>query len=133
MNSTASVAARSPDAQGPRRRNTIFFEDDSLFAKKKRAYTLLRLVAEMKLKLLNVNGINISPPSEGLTGSLASMVSSWRAVEAGFSTLTLPFESANQRLIDKYTSIEVERGRDGHEGADSGRVRASVIKTAATA
>ena len=33
----------------------LFFEDDSLFAKKKRAYQLFRLLAEMKLKLLDVN------------------------------------------------------------------------------
>ena len=83
----------------------IFFEDDSLFAKKKRAYTLFRLVAEMKLKLLDVNGINICHLQKnyrgkiGIDGEFLEVLA-----EAGFSTLTLPFESANQRLIDKYAT-----------------------------
>lgn len=90
----------------------IFFEDDSLFAKKARAYTLFRHVADMKLKLLDVNGINICHLQKnfggrlGIDGEFLELLA-----EAGFTMLTLPFESANQRLIDKYATSkwDVER------------------------
>ena len=37
----------------------VYLEDDSLFAKKHRAYDLMKMVKETGLKLLNVNGINL--------------------------------------------------------------------------
>lgn len=83
----------------------VYFEDDSLFAKKKRAYKLFELVKSMGMQLLDVNGINIAHmqknhggrlgPDEEFIGVLA---------DAGFSFLTLPFESASQRLLDKYST-----------------------------
>ena len=83
----------------------LFFEDDSLFAKKKRAYELFRLLAEMKLKLLDVNGINICHLQKNYDGKLGVDHEFLEVLaEAGFTTLTLPFESANQRLIDKYAT-----------------------------
>lgn len=83
----------------------LFFEDDSLFAKKKRAYELFRLLAEVKLKLLDVNGINICHLQKNYGGRLGIDHEFLEVLaEAGFTTLTLPFESANQRLIDKYAT-----------------------------
>jgi len=83
----------------------IFFEDDSLFAKKKRAYTLFRLAAQLKLKLLDVNGINICHLQTNNGGKLEVDHEFLEVLaEAGFSMLTLPFESANQRLVDKYAT-----------------------------
>jgi radical SAM superfamily enzyme YgiQ (UPF0313 family) len=83
----------------------IFFEDDSLFAKKKRAYTLFRLAAELKLKLLDVNGINICHLQKNYGGRLDADHEFLEVLaEAGFAMLTLPFESANQRLVDKYAT-----------------------------
>jgi anaerobic magnesium-protoporphyrin IX monomethyl ester cyclase len=83
----------------------LFFEDDSLFAKKKRAYQLFKLLGDMKLKLLDVNGINICHLQKNYGGRLGIDHEFLEVLAAaGFTTLTLPFESANQRLIDKYAT-----------------------------
>ena len=83
----------------------IFFEDDSLFAKKKRAYTLFEKVAEMGLHLSDVNGINIVHLLKNFGGRLDIDTEFLEILsDAGFHMLHLPFESANQRLIDKYSS-----------------------------
>jgi radical SAM superfamily enzyme YgiQ (UPF0313 family) len=95
----------------------LFFEDDSLFAKKKRAYQLFRLLPELKLKLLDVNGINICHLQKNYGGRLGIDHEFLETLaEAGFTMLTLPFESANQRLIDKYATAKwnVEK-TDTHE------------------
>ncbi len=84
----------------------VFFEDDSLFAKKKRAYTLFSEVAKLGLKLADVNGINIihlmkntGQDKLGIDHEFLEVLSA-----AGFTWLTLPFESGNQRLVKKYSS-----------------------------
>lgn len=83
----------------------IFFEDDSLFAKKKRAYTLFESVAEMGLHLSDVNGINIVHLLKNFNGHLDIDTEFLEILStAGFHMLHLPFESANQRLVDKYSS-----------------------------
>jgi anaerobic magnesium-protoporphyrin IX monomethyl ester cyclase len=83
----------------------IFFEDDSLFAKKKRAYTLFEKVAEMGLHLSDVNGINIVHLLKNFGDRLDLDTEFLEVIsKAGFHMLHLPFESANQRLIDKYSS-----------------------------
>lgn len=83
----------------------IFFEDDSLFAKKKRAYTLFRKVKELGLDLSDVNGINICHLFTNDKGKLVIDVEFLEVLaEAGFHMLHLPFESANKRLLEKYSS-----------------------------
>lgn len=83
----------------------IFFEDDSLFAKKKRAYTLFKLAAEMGLDLSDVNGINICHLQKNYGGRIDTDVEFLEVIaEAGFHMLHLPFESANARLLEKYSS-----------------------------
>jgi radical SAM superfamily enzyme YgiQ (UPF0313 family) len=85
----------------------IFFEDDSLFAKKKRAYTLFEKVAEMGLHLSDVNGINIVHLLKN-TGDKLDIDTEFLEIlsAAGFHMFHLPFESANQRLLDKYSSAK---------------------------
>ena len=84
----------------------IFFEDDSLFAKKKRAYEMFDRVAEMGLHLSDVNGINIVHLLKNQGGGRLDIDFEFLEIlsTAGFHMLHLPFESANQRLIDKYSS-----------------------------
>jgi radical SAM superfamily enzyme YgiQ (UPF0313 family) len=83
----------------------VFFEDDSLFAKKPRAYKLFQLVKEMGMKLLDVNGINIAHMQKNFNGTLgADDEFIGILADAGFSFLTLPFESSSQRLLDKYST-----------------------------
>lgn len=83
----------------------IFFEDDSLFAKKKRAYTLFRAVRELGLDLADVNGINICHLLTNIHGRIEIDLEFLEVLAAaGFHLLQLPFESANQRLLDKYST-----------------------------
>jgi radical SAM superfamily enzyme YgiQ (UPF0313 family) len=84
----------------------VFFEDDSLFAKKKRAYSLFKHVREMGLRLLDVNGINICHLQQNSGGAVLSIDNEFLEVlaDAGFQWLSLPFESASQRILDKYAS-----------------------------
>ncbi len=83
----------------------IFFEDDSLFAKKQRAYTLFGKVAELGLHLSDVNGINIVHLMKNYSGKLDIDTQFLEILStAGFHMLHLPFESANERLVDKYSS-----------------------------
>jgi len=86
----------------------VFFEDDSLFAKKRRAYSLFKHVREMGLQLLDVNGINICHLQRNSGGGVLSIDSEFLEVlaEAGFQWLSLPFESASQRVLDKYASAK---------------------------
>ena len=83
----------------------VFFEDDSLFAKKHRAYKLFELVKSMGMKLLDVNGINIAHMQKNFGGKLGADDEFIGVLaDAGFSFLTLPFESSSQRLLDKYST-----------------------------
>lgn len=83
----------------------IFLEDDSLFAKKPRAHQMFRLVREMGLNLLDVNGINVCHLQKNHGGRLGPDVEFLEVLaEAGLHFWTLPFESANQRLIDTYAT-----------------------------
>ena len=83
----------------------VYFEDDSLFAKKKRAYTLFRAVAEMGLDLSDVNGINVCHLQKNVGDRLDIDLEFLEVIaEAGFHMLHLPFESASQRMLKKYST-----------------------------
>lgn len=83
----------------------IFFEDDSLLAKKGRATTLFTLVKEMGLHLSDVNGVNLCHLQKNFNGTLGIDEDFLGVLsQAGFEFLHLPFESANQRILDKYCS-----------------------------
>ena len=85
----------------------VYFEDDSLFAKKHRAYKLFQLASEMGLRLADVNGVNLCHLQKNFDGKLGIDTEFLEVLaEAGFDFLQLPFESANQRLIDKYCSAK---------------------------
>ena len=84
----------------------LFFEDDSLLAKPKRAFEIFKQIKQEGLNLADVNGINLVhlfKRSENgkldVNQELLEMM-----VEAGFKQLVLPFESGSQRIIDKYAS-----------------------------
>jgi len=79
----------------------VFIEDDSIFGKKKRAIRLLSKIKDFGLDVLDVNGINVShlmkrgqPDSEVID----------LLVSVGFKEIVLPFESFNQRIIEKWCS-----------------------------
>lgn len=83
----------------------IYLEDDSLFAKKRRAMEIFGLVKGFGFNLLDVNGINIIHLHSGGQGTLRVDTDLIAVLaDAGFTFLTMPFESASQRIIDKYAS-----------------------------
>lgn len=85
----------------------VFIEDDSLFAKKRRALEIFRMVRDLGLKLLDVNGVNLCHLHCGKQGSNELQVDHElldALAEAGFKSVALPFESASQRIIDRYAS-----------------------------
>lgn len=83
----------------------LFFEDDSLFAKKKRAYTLFERVSSMGFELADVNGINICHLMKNENGNLVVDKEFLENLSAaGFRWLHLPFESGSKRMIEKYST-----------------------------
>lgn len=83
----------------------LFFEDDSLFAKKKRAYTLFERVSSMGFELADVNGINICHLMKNESGKLVVDKEFLENLSAaGFRWLHLPFESGSKRMIEKYST-----------------------------
>ncbi len=57
------------------------------------------------MKLLDVNGINIAHMQKNYGGKLGADDEFIGVLaDAGFSFLTLPFESSSQRLLDKYST-----------------------------
>lgn len=88
----------------------IYLEDDSLFAKKRRAFEIFGLVKGMGFNLLDVNGINICHLHAGQSNGGLRVDTDLIAVlaDAGFTFLTMPFESASQRILDKYASSKLK-------------------------
>lgn len=83
----------------------VFFEDDSLLAKKYRAISLFREIKNIGLKLANVNGLNIIHFFKKENGSTVVDYELLESMsEAGFNLICLPFESGSQRILDKYSS-----------------------------
>ena len=87
----------------------VFIEDDSLFAKKRRAIEIFRMVKELGLKLLDVNGVNLCHLHRGKQGTSELQVD-YELIEvladAGMESIALPFESASQRILDRYASAK---------------------------
>jgi anaerobic magnesium-protoporphyrin IX monomethyl ester cyclase len=87
----------------------VFIEDDSLFAKKRRAIDIFRMVKELGLKLLDVNGVNLCHLHRGKQGTSELQVD-YELIEvlaaAGMESVALPFESASQRILDRYASAK---------------------------
>lgn len=79
----------------------VFIEDDTLFGIKGRAIRLLRKIRGADVDILDVNGVNLihlfkgSEPDKEVIEAL---------VEAGFKEISLPFESASQRIIKRYAT-----------------------------
>lgn len=84
----------------------MFFEDDSLLAKKARIIEIFRALNAKGLKLVDVNGVNLCHLFKNAGGG--KLVVDRDLLEAmaecGFKLLTLPFESGSQRIINKYAS-----------------------------
>lgn len=83
----------------------VFIEDDSLLAKKPRIIRIIRALRAMGMTLADVNGVNVAHLFKNDRGKLVvdrELID--MMVDVGFRTLSLPFESANQRILDRYAS-----------------------------
>ena len=83
----------------------VFINDDTFLAKKNRVFFILKLFKEHNFKIADVNGVNIIHCFKRHKGKLVVDEELLEALyDAGFRKLSLPFESGNQRIIDKYAS-----------------------------
>jgi len=87
----------------------LFFEDDSLLAKKERVKEIFKVVKSKKMLISNVNGVNL------IDFYTKSKDKKWKMdIEyleilnyAGFEQIVFPAESGSQRILDKYASGKV--------------------------
>lgn len=83
----------------------IYFEDDSLLAKKARVREIFTRVRGMGLQIADVNGVNLVHflKREGdqfvIDEEYLKLLAS-----AGFTRIVFPVESASQRILDKYAT-----------------------------
>lgn len=84
----------------------LFLEDDSLLAKKKRLFAILGGLARYGFRIADVNGVNLAHflcrTSAGTLTLDLELIDA--LAEAGFEKITLPFESASQRILDLWAS-----------------------------
>lgn len=90
----------------------IFFEDDSLFANKKRAKEIFERVQGRGLSILNVNGVNIINLYDlKKTSKHGKYFVDYEFLdilnEAGFNQMVFPLESGSKRIQEKYASNKV--------------------------
>src|SRR5262249_36308207 len=91
----------------------IFIEDDSLLAKKARALQIFEEIKRRRLRLSDINGVNLVHMFKKVDGVLVLDMELLTAMaEAGFKDLTLPFESGSQRILDKYATGKLDLNLD---------------------
>ncbi|MCK4765246.1 MAG: B12-binding domain-containing radical SAM protein [Candidatus Aminicenantes bacterium] len=85
--------------------NTLFINDESFLMNKKRVYKIFAFLKKMKFKVADVNGVNIVNLFRKIKGRYVVDDELVCALyEAGFRKISLPFETGNQRILDKYCS-----------------------------
>ena len=83
----------------------LFINDESLLANKKRVAVILEKLKSFNFKLADINGINMIHffMRSKKTGKLVVDEEMIELLsDAGFRKISLPFESANQRIINKW-------------------------------
>ena len=81
----------------------LYINDDSLLAKKKRAYEIFDKLRSFDFRLADINGINIVHFFKKHKGKLIVDEELLHMFyEAGFRKLSIPLENGNQRILDKW-------------------------------
>ena len=81
----------------------LYINDDSLLAKKKRAFEIFDKLKEFDFKLADINGINIAHYFTKHKGKLiVDEELLHKFYDAGFRKLSIPLENGNQRILDKW-------------------------------
>jgi len=90
----------------------IFFEDDSLLARKSRVKEIFTEVTGMGLKIADVNGVNLVHFLKGgPSGPVIDEEYLRLLCEAGFDQIVFPVESASQRILDKYATGKLNHSK----------------------
>ena len=94
----------------------IFFEDDSLLAKKERARELFQKIKDKGLTIMNVNGMNLidyfdrtQPLVDGKWVIDVPFLQLLK--DTGFKQIVFPVESGNQRILNVYASGKVQHDK----------------------
>ena len=84
----------------------VFFEDDSLLARKARVKEIFTGVTGMGLKIADVNGVNLVHFLKGGRGGKPTIDVEYLELlqGSGFDQIVFPVESASQRILDKYAT-----------------------------
>ncbi|WP_455387475.1 B12-binding domain-containing radical SAM protein [Petrachloros mirabilis] len=83
----------------------VFIEDDTLFGNKRRGIDLLLRIREYGFNLWDINGINLPHLFRQESNRYVPDAEVLDVLQAcGFQQISLPVESANQRIIDSYAS-----------------------------
>ena len=85
--------------------DNVFVEDDTLFGRKQRALQLLREMKRYEFRMWDINGINLPHLFHNDNGTFVPDIQLLDVLqECRFSAISLPVESASQRIIDRYAS-----------------------------
>jgi len=91
--------------------NKLFFEDDTLLAKKDRTKQIFKLLEGEGFSILNVNGINLIDffdKSKIINGKWKIDKEFIKILrDAGFDQMVFPAESGSQRILQKYATNKV--------------------------
>ena len=86
----------------------LFFEDDSLLAKKERVRQIFSSVVGCGLSIADVNGVNLVHFLKRENGRLVIDVEYLELLaESGFNQIVFPVESGSQRILDKYATAKL--------------------------
>ena len=90
----------------------LYFEDDSLLAKKERVRSIFKAVREFGLQIAAVNGVNLLHLQKREQGRLVADREYLELMkEAGFDMIVFPVESAVQRILDTYAPGKLNHSR----------------------
>jgi radical SAM superfamily enzyme YgiQ (UPF0313 family) len=85
----------------------LFFEDDTLLAKKQRVKEIFKRVKEKNFSIANVNGVNLidfyNKDKWDIDMEYLDILR-----DAGYDQIVFPVESGSQRILDKYASGKVK-------------------------
>lgn len=83
----------------------LFFEDDSLLAKKKRVKNIFRQIAGLGFSISDINGVNLVHfHQKGKHGLEIDREYLEILRDAGFDQIVFPIESGSQRVLDTYAT-----------------------------
>ncbi|GEM_PF-994109 len=93
----------------------VYFEDDTLLARKARIYDIFTRIRSMGFEISDVNGVNLIHLFKNAGGGHLVVDREFLEMlkDAGFDRIVFPVESASQRIVDKYAT-----GKLNHQKID---------------